>query len=131
MDMREEEEEDMEDELLYAARSNDIDAVKTILTGKMCDVNCKDPRGKSTPLHYAAANGHMAIVKLLVDHGGIPEMNGGGNSPLHWACLNDQIAIALYLLKTFPKKLDVLVQNRHGKSALTYGFKTNNTELVE
>ncbi len=41
-----------------------------------------------TPLHWPAHNGHIEIVRLLLEHGADPnahEINCYGGSPLHWA----------------------------------------------
>ena len=41
-----------------------------------------------TPLHWPAHNGHIEIVRLLLEHGADPtqhEINWIGGSPLHWA----------------------------------------------
>eukprot|EP00940_MAST-03C_sp_MAST-3C-sp2_P000289 g289.t1 len=129
--MAAEDAEDVNDELLYAARTNDLDEVRRYANDEGADVNWSEPHGGSTPLHYASANGHIDVVKFLVGKGAVPKSNNGGNTPLHWACLNKHGAVAVFLLNTFPKRLDVLQKNSHGRSALTYGFKTQDAEIIK
>ena len=53
------------------------------------DVNAKDSSGK-TALHYAAANGNVEIVKLLMDYKARPDdVDSTGNSALHLAWAPD------------------------------------------
>lgn len=57
--------------------------------------NCYD----DTYLHVAVQNGHLEVVKLLVDAGTIVNVKGnGGNSPLHVAAVNGKRDIAEYLI---------------------------------
>lgn len=121
-------EEDIDDDLLYFARVNDIDEVRRLIKAG-ANANYKEPHGKSMPLHYASANGHEEVVKILVESGSEYAANGGGNTPLHWACQNKKTSVAKILLDSYPKA-DVLAKNAHGKSILTYAFKAEDAEMV-
>ncbi|CDI78442.1 hypothetical protein, conserved [Eimeria acervulina] len=62
------------------------------------DVNFKDERG-NTALHYAAANGHLQLVQLLLQRGARLERNSSGNTALHWLVLNKQRGVLQLLLQ--------------------------------
>lgn len=125
-----EDEEDVNDEFLYAVRTNDVDTMKEYLT-KGASVNYAEPHGHSTPLHYASANGHIDVVTFLIEKGAVPKVNNGGNSPLHWACLNKHVDVVELLTSSFSETLDVLAKNEAGKSALTYAFKSGLTNMIK
>lgn len=102
-----------------------VDVVK-LLVSRSADKSCKDKQGY-TPLHAAAASGHIEIVKYLLRMGSevrrclpvaaqvtlcqrrgsasptlfcrqIDEPNGFGNTPLHVACYMGQEAVATELV---------------------------------
>ena len=93
------------------------------------DVNAPDNRG-TTPLHYAAANGHAEIVEALLERGATHGPNEAGNTPFHWAVQQQQLAVVKLLVAEPRFSIDVLAQNGFGKGALTLAFETKNTELV-
>ena len=52
----------------------------------------------STPLHYAAGNGHLDIVKMLVENGASTEIEDHlGDDPLEYAVNNGWVDISNYL----------------------------------
>ena len=53
--------------LHIAAHSADADTVKLLLLQE-ANVNCQDG-DNWTPLHYAAAQGHVSVLELLIDQG--------------------------------------------------------------
>ena len=93
------------------------------------DVNAPDNRG-TTPLHYAAANGHAEIVEALLERGATHGPNESGNTPFHWAVQQQQLAVVKLLVGEPRFSIDVLAQNGFGKGALTLAFETKNTEVV-
>eukprot|EP00977_Amphora_coffeiformis_P009842 scaffold2257_cov169-Amphora_coffeaeformis.AAC.20 len=116
-------------ELLDAARFHDADVVRAVLTVYPQSINCTDDH-KNTPLHMAAANGHVDLVELLLRFGADPSCkNEKGNTPLHWASSNAQQAVVNVLLKN--DRVDVLERNAFGRSALTEGFTSENTDVVQ
>ena len=118
-----------EEEMLTASRYGDIDVVRAILQIHRQLHKCKDDQG-STPLHKAAANGHVSTVDLLLKVGADPSVtNAAGNTPLHWASANGQEKTVELLLKQ--QNIDVLQQNKFGRSALTEGFSSEKTEVVK
>ena len=77
-------------ELYKAAGNNQADDVIRLLElGAF--VNWQDPGYGRTPLHIAAAKGHHAIVKLLLQAGADPAIKDkGGQTPLRYAAINGQ-----------------------------------------
>jgi Ankyrin repeats (3 copies) len=87
-----------EEYMLDGARYGDIEDVREAL-GNQADVNAPDTTGR-TALHMAAANGHAAVVELLLANGANTEhANTAGNTALHWACVGGSVEVAKMLLK--------------------------------
>src|SRR6516164_10346526 len=59
--------EDLNEQLLIAARKSDVPAVKMLLE-KGADVNAKTSYGV-TALSFAADRGSLEVVKILLEHG--------------------------------------------------------------
>ena len=60
----------------------------------------KEPGLGNTPLHCACANGHVSIVKELLERGaGIEDQNENGHTPLMEAASNGLVDIARILLE--------------------------------
>ena len=79
--------------------------------------------GHCTPLHWAAANGHLAIVETLLASGADPNMPGNNNdTPLHLAvngyCHDARDAIVKTLLVN---GADPNLRDKHGRAAWQYG----------
>ena len=54
-----------------------------MLITKGADVNAGQKKHNATPLHYAAINGHQAVVKLLIAKGAdVKARDKTGDSPL-------------------------------------------------
>lgn len=122
--------DDCRQELLDAARYDDIDVVRAVLQCHPDLISFQDESTGNSALHMAAANGHEAVVKLLLSQGASVRLeNKAGNTPLHWAASNGKQHIVEILLKE--SEVDVLQRNRFGRSALTEGFTSENTEVVK
>lgn len=78
----------------------------------------------------AAANGHLDIVKLLIEkfNININLQNSSGNTALHWAAVNGLKEIVAYLIS---KKADVLITNKSGKIAAQEAYEKNFYEVSE
>lgn len=61
--------------LFEAAKAGDSGAVQALLRDG-ADVNAREPGDNTCALHWAAAGGHLEVVKLLVDAGGDVAGNG-------------------------------------------------------
>ena len=153
-------------ELLEAARYDDIDIVRAVLSiypsilirttdadndnaqqqpddAAATNTKTTATSKETTPLHYAAANGHTATVQLLIQCGADPmATNAQHNTPLHWAAANghDQtVRILLHPLiisssttiTTTSTAIDVLQRNAAGRSILTEGFSSQNHDVVQ
>jgi ankyrin repeat protein len=56
-------------EPIVAARENNLPEVRRLLSvGADIEAKDIDVFGKKTPLHWACENGHVQVVKELVDH---------------------------------------------------------------
>ena len=85
-------------------------------------------------LHMASANGHSALLQLLISQGPSPIKeqlldikNDEGNTALHWAALNGHVEVVEYLVKS---GCDPKTRNLAGQSAL-YIAQANGKDLVE
>ena len=62
-------------------------------------VNAQNNSG-NTPLHWAALNGHLEAVKVLLEHGADPTItNQKGHDPIYEAELNDKSDVVEWVLK--------------------------------
>jgi ankyrin repeat protein/predicted nicotinamide N-methyase len=149
--------EELQEEWILAARYGDMDVLHAILSSqiycrlsdKSLLVHAHDPTNGNTALHMAAANGHVAVCQWLLqllqqqqpqkddDDGNgnnkkllLLAVNHSGNTPLHWAAANGHDAIVELLLKHV-SDCDVLQKNNFGRSALTEGFSSQNTNVVK
>jgi len=139
-------------ELLECSRYGEVDAVCAILTKQRHLIingsnliDATDDNG-NTALHKSCANGHDPMVALLLHHKAKFTPNASGNTPLHWAAANGHKKCVELLVtdknlnkksdsennksKKTPLQIDVLQKNKFGRSALTEGFSSQNTEVV-
>ncbi|CAH0479900.1 unnamed protein product [Peronospora belbahrii] len=97
-----------------AAGRNDVAAVRKYLR-KKTDVDCLGEMGyvglnRRTPLHWAAVNGALEAVDLLLDAGADPNFQDArGRSPLHWAARLNKTDVVRSLLEggADPKLVDL------------------------
>ncbi|KAF2685312.1 ankyrin [Lentithecium fluviatile CBS 122367] len=130
--------EDSIDEILYLARANEVSELSAFLSDLSAQTKhpqaelvaaAVDPYTKNTALHYAAANGHNAIIKLLLSlhtdkatasasaaaSGLVNAVNDAGNTALHWAGLNGHLESVKSLVQS---GADVTIINKAGHDAV-------------
>lgn len=83
--------------LIDAINKNDIKEVKSLIAQGL-NINASNQFEKA-PLHYAAYNGNLKIVKLLVENGADINAKYEGANPLYFAALANHPKIMKYLIK--------------------------------
>jgi predicted nicotinamide N-methyase len=121
-----------QDEWMEACRYGDLDVVRALLQKFPSLIDFVHSDSMNTGLHMASANGHAAVVKLLIlGHEHPFCKNGAGNTPLHWAAANGQAEVVDFLTNQSIVEVDVLDKNEFGRSALTEGFTSQKEEVVK
>ncbi|KAF2113553.1 ankyrin repeat-containing protein YAR1 [Lophiotrema nucula] len=139
--------DDAIEEILYLARANETSELESYLSelstqtkhGKATLVSAAiDPYSRNSALHYAAANGHADVIKLLLSYNldkvttsapqPINAVNDAGNTPLHWAALNGQLESVKLLIQL---GADVTIINKAGHDALFEAEINDKKEVVE
>lgn len=104
--------------LIYSARHGDIEGVKECLEEDV-PVNTKEDEVENTALHMAAANGHLEVVKFLLEAGAdINLKNKNENTALHWASLNGKLDVVKFLCEWPKQKVDTSIKNSFSKIPL-------------
>ena len=89
---------DRSSEMLESARTGEAEKMLRLLDEDPTLLFCRDATG-GTPLHSAAAGGHMDAMQRLLVYGARPNIaDGCGATPLHYAAMaGEQEAVALLL----------------------------------
>ena len=91
---------------------------------------CTDSNG-STPLHYAAAGGSLAVIDYLITElGSDPIPNTDGDLPLHIACLNGHLNIVKYFFNEHDY-CDLNRQDKHGWTPLHYASEGGHMNIIQ
>ena len=94
--------EDDEDDFLFAARTGDRQHVEAITTRFPRIIDSADDHG-NTALHFACANGQTETLSYLLSFYSTTAQdlarrtNEAGNTPIHWASLNGHLDIVTML----------------------------------
>ncbi|MBU1535948.1 ankyrin repeat domain-containing protein, partial [Myxococcota bacterium] len=87
--------------MVSPASSGDVDKLRELLKKKEARINIdlvSDWGG--APLHFAAAAGHLEVVKLLLEHkASLSVKNKHGMTPLHCALEAGRLSVALLLIE--------------------------------
>jgi hypothetical protein len=91
--------QNLNDDLIAAARKSDVEAVKGLLA-KGADPNAKSPYG-ATPLFFACDRGNLEIVKMLVERGADVNVRDTfyKSSAVEWAVSKNHVDIVKLLLE--------------------------------
>ena len=82
-----------------AVRWNKVDEAKKLIDSYPDLINSKDEKNGNGPIHVAAQNGHLEVVKyLILKKALINEQNNKGNTALHMAVGYDYYDVAKVLI---------------------------------
>ncbi|MGR4869942.1 ankyrin repeat domain-containing protein [Variovorax sp. LARHSF232] len=107
-----------ESPLMMAALKGQLDLV-TKLIARDADIN----KPGWTPLHYAATNGHVAVMKVLLEkHAFIDAQSPNGTTPLMMAAMYGTSEAVKLLID---EGADQAMKNQQGMTALDFAKKAN------
>lgn len=118
---------------LRAAKTGDLPTVEQLLRegeGLLAYTGAGTPDGilGNTALHWAAANGHVAVLEALLAAGAdVHARNNGDSTPLHSASTNNRVACARALVAA---RADPLVADEYGDSPLKLAERAERTDMV-
>ena len=113
-----------ESPLMLAALKGQL-ALAAKMVAKGADVN----KTGWTPLHYAASNGHVEIIKLLIEnHAYIDAESPNGSTPLMMASMYGNAQSVKLLLD---EGADPLLKNQIGLTALQFAQRANRPDSAE
>lgn len=95
----------------------------------------KDEYTKANPMHMVAANGHIELLRYLIESLQTPEnrkkavnsANDSGNTPLHWAALNGSLDAVKLLVEA---GADPLQKNLAGIDACYQADSADQNEVA-
>lgn len=94
---------------ILAARSAGPDSLRALLSAA-------DDISGNTPLHMAAGNGHIRMLKLLLDAGAPRDKrNSSGSAPLHYSAVGKAVECAEALVNA---GADLFIENNAGATPL-------------
>ncbi|KAL0584592.1 hypothetical protein ABG067_005615 [Albugo candida] len=117
----------LNEQVLVAAERGKYQQMYLLVHQRIDPKYCRGMQGY-TPLHYAAARGHLEIIKLLVGLGWDTDIrNDISETALHLACYHGHLMIAEYLLEAFADINAVTVEN---ESPLFYATRKGFQSIV-
>ncbi|CAK4633492.1 hypothetical protein LEN26_000236 [Aphanomyces euteiches] len=111
--------------LYLASEAGHVDVVKVLVTESIkADIATNGGMG---PLHTACWNGHLPVVKILMEHCNANMKACLGSTPLDMAASQGKIEVVRYLVS---KKVDVQAVNSNGWNALHSASWWGQAEVV-
>jgi ankyrin repeat protein len=144
--------------LIIALREESLKAAEVLVSWPKIDVNLLNPKGESalmmaalkdqkdlaeklikmgadvnktgwTPLHYAASNGHVALISLLLENSAyIDAESPNGTTPLMMAAMYGTPAAVKLLLE---EGADPQLKNQQGLTALQFAQRANRPDAIQ
>ena len=123
----EEEEEKKENPLIHAAANNDISEVEDLIKEENVEVIDEDGR---TALMMASMNGHLSVVKVLVEEGeaDIEKLDVYGWNALLLACSDGHLPVVQYLIE---KGANADVRDKSGTTPLIAAANNGHLSVVK
>jgi len=116
------------DNVARAAAQNDAEGVRQLVGGGSGNPNQVDEHSR-TAMHYAAINGNLQIVAILIKGGAkLDQKEKLGNTPLHFAADLNQAEVAELLLDAGAA---VDPENKNGMTPLMVAANRGNVEIVK
>jgi len=117
----------------YCCQNGQLEMCQSLLEKIEGFENRQDSQGW-TPLFYAAAGGHLQVMKELCSRRSVISMIQStltitGRNVLHIAVLKSKIQIVKYLVSEFASKL-IPMGDKNGSTALHLGALTGNYDIV-
>jgi len=96
--------------------------------GLSAEVNCTG-LDNWTPLHFAANEGHLEIIKLLLTQKDVRpnSVSKANRTPLHLACIRGHTSIARALQAA---KCDLNIADHEGNTALHFASESGSTDII-
>ena len=114
-------------DILEASSSGELELVQTILDRDTTAIGMSNDRG-STALHFAAENGHIRIVELLLDRGAdLEAIDVDGDTPLMCAAIGGHSDIFKMLLS---RGADADILNINENGVLHYAAMGGSVEIL-
>jgi serine/threonine-protein phosphatase 6 regulatory ankyrin repeat subunit B len=112
---------------LDAAKNNNVEKVLKFINNGI-DVNVTDDKNGWSALHYASAEGHDKVVKILLENGADVDIkNFKGQTPLHIAAQRGNVNIVKILLSY---GADPEAKDNYSKRPIDYSLDNNRKSLV-
>ena len=128
-----------ESDIFKACKEGKLTSVQRLLEQGKEDKNKKVEKSNydlkfyegDTPIHVASQNGHLLIVKYLIEKQNV-DKNIKGNcqrTPLHYACSNGHLLIVKYFIEN--QNVDKDIKGYANKTPLHYACENGHIEIVK